>query len=127
MRYSGFVFGRFRTSGGVLSAEHSGPGSGTGVPPPGSKPFEPWIFPFIANQVGSETLYAKIGPSKHWVLALVFSPHGEVTSSDNHSRLEGKKKALWNQGLRRPRTRIIIIDWVKEKARVKPRALELSA
>ena len=94
MRYSGFVFGRFRTSGGVLSARPSVLGAGIGVPPPGSKPFEPWIFPFIANQVGSETLYGKKQPSKHWVLALVFSPHGEVTSSDNHSRLGGKRKSF---------------------------------
>jgi len=68
--------------------------SGTGVPPPGSKPFELWIFPSISNQVELKTLYAKIGPSKHWVLALVFSPHSEVTSSDNHSRLEGRRKSF---------------------------------
>lgn len=88
MRYSGFVFGRFRTSGGVLSAKHSGPGSGTGVPPPGFKPFEPWIFPFIASQVGSKTLYGKKLPSKHWVPAWLATPPCGVTSNENHSCLE---------------------------------------
>ena len=117
MRYSGFVFGRFRTSGGVLSAKHRGPGSGTGVPPPGSKPFELWIFPSISNQVELKTLYAKIGPSKHWVLAWLAIPScgvmsnencscfgkafeikhlgpGALNIDDNHSQLTGNKKAL---------------------------------
>lgn len=85
MRYSGFVFGRFRTSDGALSAKHSGPGAGTGSPPPGFKPFEPWIFRSIANQVEPETLYAKIGPSKHWVLTWLATPSCGVTSNENHS------------------------------------------
>ena len=56
-----------------------------GVPPAVFKPFEPWIFLSISNQVELKTLYAKTGPSKHWVLAWLAIPSCGVMSNENCS------------------------------------------